>query len=669
MSTKFRFSPAHVAGGNPLGMLLKVVMVLGVVLWTVIAGAAPAWAHAQLLGTTPANGTRLDTAPAEVRLRFTERVHPVPSGLSLLDASGKTLFSGTPSAAATGGPTELVWSVGETLPDGVYVVVWRVVSADSHPIHGAFSFSVGVAAPAPLAEGAQAGADRGVAVAFWAFRWLGYAGLAVFAGGVLVLWRCWPGGWASPRARRTLLIGWAVSVACAGAVFLLQGPYSGGGTLAQLVSPALMASTLGSAFGWLVLARLALLGIAGWLAFRMARGRVLLGVIAGVALPVTWAGAGHSGVGNIEALAIDALHLVAMSAWLGGLVLLWTALFARPVSEAASVLARFSPLAATCVGVLIVTGVYQAWRGVGSLAALSGSDYGRVLLYKVAAIALLVWLGAQSNAAARRAYAGIASSAPPADAGTDVGADAAPQPANAGARPGPTASSSPPARAGVALASRQAKTGVAAGVKQAETGVTAGVRQAETGVALASRQAKTGVAAGVRQAKTGVTASVRRESRAERDSRAAAQAGLRRSVRIETLTAAAVLALTALLVATPPGSRPAVAVPSTVSAEMPLTGGGRVQLVVDPARVGASLITVSVRDGGGRDWDVPEVTASLDLPDRGVGPLRVTLQRQQPGRYVSQALTLPLAGDWRVRVAVRTSEIDIQTVETRVSVI
>jgi copper transport protein len=90
---------------------------------------------------------------------------------------------------------------------------------------------------------------------------------------------------------------------------------------------------------------------------------------------------------------------------------------------------------------------------------------------------------------------------------------------------------------------------------------------------------------------------------------------------------------------------------------------------VDPPRTGSTLLALAVRDANGADWDVPEVTAALELPDRGVGPLSVTLDRQRAGRYVSQALTLPTAGTWRLKVSVRSSEVDVETVMTDLSVV
>ncbi len=106
--------------------------------------AAPGSAHAELVQTTPANGQRLETAPAQVTLAFSESVNLLEDGISLLDSHGATVSTPDPSVD---GHT-VTWPMPKHLRNGPYVVTWRVISADGHPVEGAFSFGVGAAAPA-----------------------------------------------------------------------------------------------------------------------------------------------------------------------------------------------------------------------------------------------------------------------------------------------------------------------------------------------------------------------------------------------------------------------------------------------------------------------------------------------------------------------------------------
>jgi copper transport protein len=167
--------------------------------------------------------------------------------------------------------------------------------------------------------------------------------------------------------------------------------------------------------------------------------------------------------------------------------------------------------------------------------------------------------------------------------------------------------------------------------------------------------------------------SARRAARAEAERDLAVRRQLRRSVRVEVGVAVVVLGLTSVLVATPPGEHASaapvrLAAPTPFTTELPMDGGGRVSVDVDPAAVGPSRLLVAVRDAAGGSWDVPEVTGVFSLPDRGLDGLRVALDRTGPGAFSSAGLALPMAGTWLLRVSVRTSEIDVTTVQTDVVV-
>lgn len=599
--------------------------VSGLILLAVLAGvlagtAAPAYAHAQLVGTTPANGARLDSAPAEIVLRFSERVLLVRDGVRLLDAAGAV----SPTEPARIDPTgrEVILPVpADGLRSGIYTVSWRVVSADSHPIHGAFVFGVGAIEVTPLPDaGAQVTADAGVTAVYWLLRWLGYAGLAGLAGGALFLFVCWPAGWAYRRARRFLLAAWLTSTLSALAMLAIQGPYAEGRGLGSIADPHLLTDTLGTDFGRYVGVRLGLLAVGGILLGQLARSaerpRWTLWVAGGLgaALSATWIGTGHANAdASWPARVSDAVHLAAMAAWFGGLALLVGVLLSRtagrPVAEVAAAASRFSGIATVCVALLVATGSYQAWRGVGSLDALAGSAYGRLLVFKLAAVGVLLWFGWMSRSVVRSRLRRTLSAvvAPPPLASAVM----------AGGPRRPSRSAGPPR-------------------------------------------------------------SARRPDRIEQERQALARRQLRWSVRIEAAIGIAVLAVTALLVATPPGARPdaaeaappaqAVTQPDVASAEVRLAGGGRVYVQLDPARVGSATLTVTVLDDASKPWNVPEVAAKLSLEPQGIGPLPVPLRQVQPGDYTSDGLVLPTAGTWQAQITVRTSDIDQETVDATLRV-
>ncbi|CAL9305240.1 hypothetical protein SUDANB180_03714 [Streptomyces sp. enrichment culture] len=126
-----------------------------------------------------------------------------------------------------------------------------------------------------------------------------------------------------------------------------------------------------------------------------------MGAVLAVALALTWPASGHAaaGIQVPVALVSATLHLLATGAWLGGLAaLLWTLRRApEPDGPPASLPARFSRLATASVAVVVLTGTYQSWRGLGSWQALTGTPYGRTLLAKLAAVAALLLAAACSR--------------------------------------------------------------------------------------------------------------------------------------------------------------------------------------------------------------------------------------------------------------------------------
>jgi copper transport protein len=375
-------------------MMRAIVVAILTAGWLVLA-AAPASAHATLISTTPANGEHLATAPREVVFRFSERITPARDGFTVLDGQGRSVGP----VAAVAGEQDTLRMPLPSLRDGAYSVTWRVVSADSHPVHGAFVFSVGAARAAPVVDAsAQAGADPLVGMAFWLLRWLSYLSIALLVGSAFFVAYCWPAGREYGRVRLTRHIAWWTAVGSAVGSLLLQGANVAGTSLATAVDPALLGDTLGTTFGVLLVVRLGALA-----AMRFMPDRPVPVLAAGAVLAVTWSGAGHDGVGDGWglALAADSLHLLAMSVWLGGLAVLAGFVLAGMRPEVSTVASRFSRVATVSVGVLAASGVVMALRDVNLSAALDGSGYVRLLLFKLAAFGLLLCAAAASRSLVR----------------------------------------------------------------------------------------------------------------------------------------------------------------------------------------------------------------------------------------------------------------------------
>jgi len=160
----------------------------------------PASAHAMLEGSTPAADAVLTTPPASVDLVFNEAISLLPDSVRVFGPDGAQVDSGA-VVHAHGDPATASVGVRPDLPDGTYLVSYRVVSADSHPIEGAYTFVIGHASRAPALAPPVDG-SRSVDVALGLARWLTYAGAALGLGGFAFLVWCWPAGWSREARNR-----------------------------------------------------------------------------------------------------------------------------------------------------------------------------------------------------------------------------------------------------------------------------------------------------------------------------------------------------------------------------------------------------------------------------------------------------------------------------------
>ncbi|GAA1957854.1 copper resistance CopC/CopD family protein [Catenulispora subtropica] len=388
---------------------LVALLTAALCLWAV-AAAPSASAHATVVSTDPADGALLATAPARVTVTYSEAVELQLGALRVFAPDGSQVEAGS-AEHLNGKPETASVPLKGNLKNGTYVVSWRVISADSHPVRGAWTFSIGTPS-APNSGGAEAapGGDRTVGVAFGVARWLAYVGFAVMGGGAFLLIAFAPKLAGDVRLRRLIGGGWFVLLLGTVAALLLQGAYAGGFGFGRVFDVDVLRATLHTRLGRALAWRLILLGAVGvlvsWIATRLTeavvRTRQVVGAAAAalaVALAVTWSIADHSGTGSQVALALpaDVLHLLAMATWVGGLTALTVAVLGGTgelePDERLTVVRRFSTTAFVAVCVLATTGVYQGWRQVRHWDALFDTDYGRLLIIKSSCFLVLIALG------------------------------------------------------------------------------------------------------------------------------------------------------------------------------------------------------------------------------------------------------------------------------------
>ncbi|MFF0200994.1 copper resistance CopC/CopD family protein [Streptomyces sp. NPDC005017] len=650
------------------------VLLLLAVAGALLAGAAPASAHAALTGSDPGQGTVVEQAPRQVSLTFSEAVSLTGDSLRVFDPKGERADDG--KASGSGGTTYAV-GLHSGLPDGTYTVTYQVVSADSHPVSGAFTFSVG-APSATTVSVEQASGDGPVGRLYGLGRYVSYAGFIVLVGGCAFVLACWQRGSGVRAVQRLVVSGWVALTAATLGLLLLRGSYTTSSKVADVFDLELLGQVLQTKTGAALVSRLLLLA-AGALFIAvlfgaydkregqekrdLALGLAIGGGAVASGLAASWAMAEHasSGLQPGIAMPVDIVHLLAVALWLGGLSTVLVALYRAPADTPldATAVRRFSRLALGCVIALVATGTYQAWRQVGTWSALTGTRYGRLLLVKLGVVALLVGIAWLS----RRWTSRLA--APPVETAivkrttvrTGAGA-AADTDTDAGTEQGSEGS-------GTSHSDGSDSDGSDSDGSDSH-GSGAGGSDPGTTPARAAQLARQRAA----------EESARRKQARDADPQ---RSGLRRSVLAEASVAVVVLAVTTMLTSTEPGrteeeakaaTAAAVTAPTSgaVTLDMPFdTGGedgkGLVRVELDPARVGGNEMHVYVERPNGRAFDVPEVKLSFTLKSRDVGPLPVVPDHITTGHWSASGVQIPMAGDWTVAVTVRTSDIDQTTVD------
>ena len=379
--------------------LLVVVLAIA---W-VIGQASSASAHAILEATSPGDRAHLDKAPPLVSLQFSEGIQATLGAVRVFDGSGNRVDNGSLQVSGQA----ITLGLKDGLGDGAYVVTWRVISADTHPVRGAFTFTVGNAIAATDSQVAQdigGGNDSFWQVVGAVGRWFAFGGTLLAAGGAVFLAVVHNGG----RERRRLVavviaaaavgafgVLVAVPIQAALATGLGLGAVRQGPVLRQVLSNGESAAIAGTLIGLaaiVVIVRRPLLGATK-----------VVAVIAAAIAAGSFVIAGHPRTTSPVWLAVgsDLAHLFMGAAWFGGIVLLALTLRARRSTDdpkgTAGIIVRFSTIATMSVVGVSIAGTALGWSEVRSFHALVSTNYGRLLIAKVVVVGGIALLGAYNH--------------------------------------------------------------------------------------------------------------------------------------------------------------------------------------------------------------------------------------------------------------------------------
>jgi copper transport protein len=383
--------------------------------------APSAFAHSVLLGTEPGNDVVVQESPDSVSLRFNESVEMSLGGIRVFDGEGNRVDS--EEVNPSNGREVAVGIEGELEP-GTYTVAWRAISADSDPISGAFVFHLqerGATSGAVTLE-SLTGNSNTVEAFFTAGRFFDFALLLLALGGSAVLVIALPSA-AWPVRRRL----YGVLSVIAGALALVallnigfQGAAAGGIGVSDAFSWDVYSNVIDTRYGEMMLLQAALavtLALTA-LALRHSENRdrralSALTLALGAVMALTPSLSGHASTAGNLAMVADVAHVIAAAVWTGGLGFLFLALMLAKEDRwplATRAVPRFSNMAVVSVVVLLVAGITNGYLQVRTWSALWETEYGLLLLAKVALVLPLLALGAYNNRyAVPRLRAGIAS--------------------------------------------------------------------------------------------------------------------------------------------------------------------------------------------------------------------------------------------------------------------
>ncbi|MCS6948510.1 MAG: copper resistance protein CopC/CopD [Steroidobacteraceae bacterium] len=364
---------------------------------SVLALVPPAvFGHAVLLDSSPKAGQVLETSPTEVSVTFNESVGPI--FFRILDRNGKEV--GATGEIRLDG-TRMSMSLAAPLANGSYVLNYRVISADTHPVGATIPFAIGE----PLADGVAATRSdqqtrSGWTVAVAVNRWMLYAAMLLAAGSalfVLLLSAAPAVQHAAYRAGRLAAViamaGYVLAIGLGGAEMVLGGASALFGFDAWRRG---LQSTLSVSAALGVLAMLLLLR-----AYRRSTDAPQNALLAaGAALAIaSFLVTGHAATAPPVWLMATtvALHLVAAAFWLGSLYPLLQSTLLQSARDSGALFVQFSMRAAYAVAALVVSGLVISWTQLQGFANVFGNDYGQSLLRKLSLFVVLLAIAAYNK--------------------------------------------------------------------------------------------------------------------------------------------------------------------------------------------------------------------------------------------------------------------------------
>jgi copper transport protein len=396
----------------------RAIAALLVAMATVVALAGPAAAHNSFVSSDPADGAQLAAAPTQLLLTFANAVVLEQLQVDFADAAGvRSALSGF-THSPSGQTTVLVPMPAAVT--GAVSVRWKLVGPDGHTVSGRVALAV-ISVPVVATTAAAVSAVETPAVTVVAptaetalpitaasrsasdvssspspigtlFRWLlrlaAFVGLLAVGGSIVTSALLWRNAWSSPIVRQAAA--WGVGLIIGSTVLLLVMFRSDVGSIKVL---------LNTSYGLALAVRVIITPVVAVYLFTWfpdddyRRWLWIAGGLAVVAATWSWSGHPRSLRWPLAGVPLDVVHLVAATAWIGGLAFMGLVVMRLATDEEQVNAAKaFAPVASRSVAALVVTGVLQSFRIDRGPGGLFTTTHGRLVLVKIVVLALMLYV-------------------------------------------------------------------------------------------------------------------------------------------------------------------------------------------------------------------------------------------------------------------------------------
>ncbi|MGG3466114.1 copper resistance protein CopC [Neobacillus pocheonensis] len=358
-------------------------------------------AHAYIKKSTPTENEVFDQPPQKVTIQFDEAIQPDYHSLQVFDSKGKRVDQKN-ERIDPANPAIIEADLQGNLPNDTYSIQWRVVSGDGHPIEGVIPFQIGQEAKgtaiAPGSKGYMPKLDLII------LRWLQYMSSAVYVGILFFYLFVLPkelGQEISVRNRFSKIIVYSFITLCFSIILSLplQATIESGLSWGKVFHINVLGNMLtNSVFGKTWITAIIMLLILWPSTFLLCYKPFKKTIWAWVSLALgigmlrtkTFTSHAASSEKGLLPIAMDFVHLLSASIWIGSLIAMIALLTYRKNQAYFETIRRFSKWGIAIVLILSATGLYGSLLYIPNWRSLVVTDYGRALLGKVILLVIMV---------------------------------------------------------------------------------------------------------------------------------------------------------------------------------------------------------------------------------------------------------------------------------------